>query len=167
MRATGSGILRRLRTTPVQPATLLAAQMIMMLGVTVISTAMVLVVVRIAFGTALPANPAAFVLALLLASAALYALGLVVASGASTGRAASAIGTALFFPLMFFGGLWLPRDVMPEQLRQIGAATPVGAAVQALQDSLAGYWPQPVQVGVLIGWALLAAVVAGRMFRWE
>ena len=55
--------------------------------------------------------------------------------------AAGAIGTLLFFPLMFFAGLWVPQATMPATLRDISDYTPLGAAVQALQDAAGGHWP--------------------------
>jgi len=45
---------------------------------------------------------------------------------------------------MFFAGLWVPQQVMPPVLRDISDYTPLGASVQAIQDSLqAPSRPQP------------------------
>ena len=68
-------------------------------------------------------------------------LGLLVASLARTGRVAGAVGTMIFLPLMFFAGLWMPQATMPAALRRAGDDTPLGAAVSALQHSMAGQWP--------------------------
>jgi hypothetical protein len=59
---------------------------------------------------------AGFVIATLLAAAALLAVGLFVAATAGSGRGAQAIGTILFFPMMFFAGLWVPIAQMPKLL---------------------------------------------------
>ena len=77
-------------------------------AVVAVTLVLVLAVARIGYGVALPRQLAGFVLAALLAAAALLAIGLFVAAVAPTGRAANAIGTILFFPMMFFAGLWLP-----------------------------------------------------------
>lgn len=161
------GVLRRMRTTPVRPQTLLLAIMATMMGVTLVSTVLVLVVARLAFGVPLPQSPLAYLVALLFTGAAVYGLGLLVAAIAPSGRAGNAIGTVLFFPLMFFGGLWLPRDVMPEVLRGISDFTPLGAGAGALQAAAAGGWPQLLHLAVLAGWAVLTAALATRFFRWE
>ncbi|MFC5993193.1 ABC transporter permease [Pseudonocardia hispaniensis] len=161
------GVLRRLRVTPVRPQTLLTAVLIMMLGVTVVSTVLVLAVGRVAFGVALPAAPLAFAVALVLTAAALYGLGLLVAAVASSGRSGNAIGSLVFFPMLFFGGMWLPREAMPEVLRRFSDWTPLGAGVGAVQAATAGDWPQPAQVGVLVVWAVIAGALAARLFRWE
>lgn len=161
------GVLRRLRTTLIRPQTLLLAVLTTMLGVTLASTILVLVVGRLGFGVPLPRSPLAFLVALLFVGAAVYGLGLLVAAIAPSGRAGNAIGTVLFFPLMFFGGLWLPRDAMPEMLRAISDWTPLGAGVGALQSAAAGSWPSLLHLGVLLGWAVLTGVLAAKLFRWE
>ncbi|MHA6793356.1 ABC transporter permease [Pseudonocardia bannensis] len=160
-------VLRRLRTTPVRPETLLLAVLLMTLGVTAVSMVLVLAVGRLGFGVALPANPVGFALAVLLAAAAVHALGLLVSAVASTGRAGSALGSLLFFPLMFFGGMWLPRDAMPALLRAISDYTPLGAGVGAIQAASAGSWPQLLHLGALLVWTLAAGWMAARLFRWE
>lgn len=161
------GVLRRLRTTPVRPQTLLAAVATTMVGVTVVSTVLVLVVSRLVYDVPLPQALGAYLVALVCVALAVYGLGLLVAAVAPSGRAGNAIGTVLFFPLMFFGGLWLPRDGMPEVLRTISDYTPLGAGVGALQAAAEGQWPQLLHVAVLLGWALLTGALAARLFRWE
>jgi ABC-2 type transport system permease protein len=161
------GILRRLATTPVRPAGLLGAQMAMSLLLALATVTLVLAVGAVAFDTAVPAQPAGFLLAFLLAAASLLAVGVLVAAVAPSGKAASGIGTMLFFPLMFFAGLWVPRDVMPELLRRIGDFTPLGAAVQAMQDAITGAWPRPLHLAVLAAFTAVAGLAAAKLFRWE
>ena len=45
-------------------------------------------------------------------------------------RVARGIGALLFYPLMFFAGLWLPIPNMPAALQHVSHATPLGAAVR-------------------------------------
>ena len=61
-----------------------------------------------------PSRSLGFLVAFVLAAAALYAVGLLVAAVAPSGKAAAGIGTVLWFPLMFFAGLWVPREAMPD-----------------------------------------------------
>jgi ABC-2 type transport system permease protein len=161
------GVLRRLRTTPVGPARVLAAQLVINFAVSVITVMLIVTVARLAFGVALPRQLAGFVVAGLLATAALISIGLFVAAVAPAGRAAQAIGTILFFPMMFFAGLWLPIAQMPAILRHLSHATPLGAAVQALQDAAQGHWPHPLQLVTMAAYALVFGLAAVRLFRWE
>jgi ABC-2 type transport system permease protein len=160
------GVLRRMATTPVQPHRVLAAQLVLYLGVILATVVILLAIGRVGFGIALPKQSAAFALSFLLSVLAMFAVGLLVAALAPSGRGAGAIGTVLFFPMLFFAGLWLPRAAMPAVLRRIGDFTPLGAGVQALQDAAVGSWPQPLHLAVMAGWAIVAGLAAVKLFRW-
>jgi len=161
------GILRRMATTPVRPMVLLAAQLAASLVSALISGALVLLVGRIAFDVALPAQFAGFVLAYLLAALGVFSIGLFVAAVVPTGKAGNAVGTLLFFPSMFFAGLWTPREVMPDVLQRIGDFTPLGAGERALHEAMTGHWPSLLSATVLVGYLVVFGLAAARLFRWS
>jgi ABC-2 type transport system permease protein len=68
---------------------------------------------------------------------------------------------------MFFAGLWLPRGMMPGVLLDISNYTPVGAAVEAMQDSMLQGFRPAAPLLVLAAYALVFGFLAGRFFRWE
>jgi ABC-2 type transport system permease protein len=158
-------ILRRLATTPAGPARVIGAQLIVSLTAVLVATIGVLAVGRLGFGVPLPRQPAGFALVVVLAATATLALGLLIGALAPTARSAGAAGTVLFFPLMYFAGLWTPQ--MSATTRHIGQYTPLGAADQALRDSMAGAWPHPAALLVLGGCTLVCVAAAARFFRWE
>ncbi len=160
------GILKRLHTTPASPAALLAAQMIIAIVVEIVVAA-VMVLVPAAFGAPLPRNVVAFVIAFVFATGAMLSIGLVLASAFRNNKVAGAVGTVLFFVLQFFAGLWIPRATMPGWLGAISDATPSGAAVGALTNSVHGDWPGLLHLGVLAAWMVVLAAVSVRIFRWE
>lgn len=159
------GILRRFATTPARPRDVLMSQAVVQLAILLTGALLVLGIGRAVFGVALPQNPVAFLLAFLLSCAALFGIGLVLASQRSS-KVTQGLGSLLFFPLMFFGGLWVPRPLMPETLRDVSDFTPLGAGVQALQDASAGSWPQWLHLGVLTGYAVVTWLVTKKLFRW-
>jgi ABC-2 type transport system permease protein len=161
------GILRRLNATPVGAGRLLLAHLTVNLSVSLVATAGILIVGDAAFGVPLPGQAAGFALALVLTAAAMLTLGLFVASLARTGRVAGAVGTMIFLPLMFFAGLWTPQATMPAALRRAGDDTPLGAAVSALQHSMAGQWPSASGLAILAGYSVAFGLLAWRLFRWE
>jgi ABC-2 type transport system permease protein len=161
------GVLRRLRTTPVRPAVMIAAQLLMATVLSLITMLVILGLGRLAFDVSLPGLIPAYLIAYLLAALAMFAIGLLVAALAPSARSASAIGSLVFFPLIFFAGLWLPRAAMNDTLRTISDLTPLGAGVQSLQDATAGHWPQPLHLAVLLAWTIAAGGLAARYFRWE
>lgn len=161
------GILRRLSTTPAPPAWLLAAQLVINFCMAVAGLTILIAVGIAAFGLDPPKCIAGFVIATILSIAAVFAIGLWIAAIARTSVAAKAISLAVLFPLLFFGGLWLPRELMPPLLRSISNLTPLGASVQAIQTSMQGTFPPPTSLLVLILYALIFAILGVRFFRWE
>lgn len=161
------GILRRMRTTPVRPAAMLGAQLLMSI---ILSAGTMLVVVAIAwlaYDVGLPRQPWGYLVAFTLTGSAMFAVGLLVAALAPSGASAGAIGLVLFFPTLFFAGLWIPRESMSKSLRTISDLTPLGAGVQSLQDTAGGDWPQLLHLAILLGWTIVAGGLAARYFRWE
>ena len=83
------GILRRMFTTPVTPRALLTAQLALILGVQIATTALIVILATGAF-TASIGQPLAFIVAFLLMAAAASTLGLLVAAVSFTSKAANA-----------------------------------------------------------------------------
>ena len=102
------GILRRLSVTPVPPAWVLAAQLVLNVSFTAAELILLLVVAMTGFGVAAPKSAGGLVLALSLSIAGVFAIGLWV-SAIARPRTAGILVAVCFFPLMFFGGLFLPR----------------------------------------------------------
>jgi ABC-2 type transport system permease protein len=137
--------------------------------VAVIVTAMALIVTvaTTAFNVTLPKQALGFAIALILGAAAVLPLGALIAALAPTGRIASAAGTLVFFPMMFFAGLWIPRALMTPTLRHISDYTPLGATVAAVQETMRGQWPATTHLVVLAAYAIVFSFAAARLFRWE
>jgi ABC-2 type transport system permease protein len=146
---------------------MLSAQLAMSMLIGVISAALIVAVGRIFFDVALPAQFGSFVIGFLLSAAAVYSVGLFIAAVAPSGKAANSIGTLLFFPSMFFAGLWTPREVMPKVIQRIGDFTPLGAGERALHDAASGHWINSLSLAVLLAYVLVFGVLAARTFRWE
>ncbi len=161
------GILRRLSTTPLPPSWVLAVQLIINLCLAAAALVILVVTGVAAFGLRAPQNPAGFLIASVLSATALFAIGLWIAAIARTGRAAGAIGAGFFYPLMFFAGLWVPQQIMPPVLRDISDYTPLGASVQAIQDSVQGTFPSAAALLTMAAYTITFGYLAVRTFRWE
>ena len=98
------GVLRRLSTTPVDPAALVIAQLLVNMAVAVGGLVVLMVAGNLAFGVPFPQNPIGFVAAFLLGMLSLFALGLLIASIAPTAGAATAITLPLFSWSCFSAG---------------------------------------------------------------
>ncbi|MGD0560339.1 MAG: ABC transporter permease [Streptosporangiaceae bacterium] len=161
------GILRRLSVTPVPASWVLAAQLAVQACVMIIASAMILTVSIAFFGQHAPANPGGFLLALLLSIAASFAIGLCIAAVAPTSSAVRGIGAAVFYPLVFFSGLFYPVQLMPSVVLDISHFTPLGAAVQAIVYPIYGQFPPTLGLLVLAAYALVFGFLAKSFFRWE
>jgi ABC-2 type transport system permease protein len=158
-------VLRRLATTPAGPFRVIGAQLTVSLTVVLTATAAVLTVGRLGFAVPLPGQFLGFVIVAVLAATAMLALGLLIGALAPTARSAGAAGTVLFFPLMYFAGLWTPQ--MSATTRHIGEYTPLGAAVQGLRACMAGAWPHPLSLAVLATCTIACTWAAATFFRWD
>jgi ABC-2 type transport system permease protein len=161
------GVLRRLAVTPVRPLTLLTADLMVWAASAILSVALVVGVARLAYHVPAPVAAGWFVLSVLLGIAALFALGLLVAAAAPTARSAAGLGWLLFFPNMFLAGVYFPTEEMSPVMRQIGTFTPLGSALHAVRDSWMGLAPRPEYLGIMAAYAVIAAALAARFFRWE
>jgi ABC-2 type transport system permease protein len=161
------GVLRRLSTTPVPPWWLLAAQGVVQFCVALTGIVLLMVTSVTVYGALVPKSPGALTLSIALTAAALFPAGLLIASVAKTATGASVIGRLAFFPMIFFAGLWWPRELMPGVLQAVSDYTPLGAAVEAMQDSMQGQFPPAAPLLVLAAYAVVFGFLAERFFRWE
>ncbi|MFZ0388705.1 MAG: ABC transporter permease [Solirubrobacteraceae bacterium] len=161
------GYLRRLSTTPIGAWRLLTAQIVLNFAVSAVAVILIAAIARIAFGVALPGQVGGFALAMVLGAAAMLGLGTLISAIAPSPRIAGLVGSLLFFPMMFFAGLWVPRAEMGSVLRHVSDFTPLGALVAAVQNTEAGHWAGMTHLLVLVAWALIMCLAAGRLFRWE
>jgi ABC-2 type transport system permease protein len=161
------GLLKRLSASPVPPSRLLAAQLLVNLAAVVVVVLLVVGVGRFALGITLPGNPAGFLLSIVLGALALFSVGLLVAALAPTGRAASGIGTAVFFPMLALGGVWVPKEKLPPFLQHVADVLPLGATLNALRATWAGSAPEVLQLGSMAVVAVACTAIAARVFRWE
>ncbi|WP_026928934.1 ABC transporter permease [Glycomyces tenuis] len=159
------GVLRRMRTTPVHPGKLLFAQLLVNLVAALVSALLLMAVARIAYDVPMPEHPLGFAIAFVLGMAAVFSLGMLVAAVAPTGRTATGVAMVIFMLIMFFGGVYLPRFMLPEAVATIGDYTPPG--VQALLDSWSGTAPSAVQLLVMGATALVVGALSARLFKWE
>lgn len=160
------GVLKRLRTTPVSPSLLLAAQFVLIVAVSVVCLALMVVIPGVISGQ-WPHHLVGFVVSYLLSCWAFLGVGMVIASLFRNAKVAAGFGTLAFFVLQFFAGLWIPRSTMPGWMHTVSNLTPSGAGTQALVDTATTGWPAFGFFGTLVVWGIVATAIAMRTFRWE
>lgn len=156
------GVLRMLGLTPLGARGLLAARVLVSMMIIVVQTAILVVLTGVLSGW-WPGDPAQIAQAgagILLAVWALTAWALLIA-GTLRAEATLALANAVFLVLMFGGGLAIPADSLPWS--SMAGLLPTGALVAAMSDPVLAWMP----LGVLVVWAVVGSVLAGRFFRWE
>ncbi|MGH3624459.1 MAG: ABC transporter permease [Sciscionella sp.] len=161
------GILRRLSASPVHPSNLLTAQLLVQLAAAAVVVLIVVGVGTVALGMSAPGNLAGFLISLVLGTASLFAVGLLVAAVAPSGRAATGIGMAAFFPMLALGGVWVPKEQLPVFMQHIADVLPLGATLNSLRETWAGNSPEVLQLLAMVAFVVVAGALATRLFRWE
>jgi ABC-2 type transport system permease protein len=164
-----SGILKRLRATPLSPVTILGAHVVVKLAFTVISLGLLVVAGRRILPGAIDVNLVSFTAALLLGTLSILSTGFVIASLVPTARFAQPIGAALFYPMIGLSGLFFPLDRMPGGLRVVAYCLPTTHAVALMQGVWDGtpwsaLWLHVAALAIIMA---MATALAAWVFRWE
>lgn len=160
------GVLRRLRTTPVPAWQLLAAVVVLVLGLS-LGMSVLLVGVPALLGLPLPTNLAAFTLTAVLAALSFLAIGALLCGIARTSRVGAGIGGFVATGMWFTAGMWVPRALFPPVLTVVADLTPGGAAADGMLRAMDGQWPTASAVATLVCWTAVGLAVAARTFRFE
>lgn len=161
------GILRRLSTTPVHPRALVTAHLTVQLAVVTCATVAAVLIGMLAFDMPFPKSPGWFTVAYALGAVALLAIGLLIGAVVPTASSGQGVGMILYFPLLFFAGVYIRLPVMPQTVQTVSSYTPAGAAVQALSDSWAGSVPETSSLLVMAAYGVVAGLLAVWLFRWD
>lgn len=161
------GVLTRLSTTPMRPVGVLLAQLVVGVISFLIATLIALAVAALVFDVPMPQNLPVTVAAMLLGAVTMFAFGMIIAARATKASTAQGLGTLIYFPMLFFAGLWTPEPIMPDLAADIATWTPLGAASQALSAGWLGGDVPWLQFGVMAGYAVLCTAVSARWFRWS
>lgn len=164
-----SGILKRLRATPLRPHTILTAQVLVKLLFTLLTMAALLLAGKRYYPVQLDVSVASFALALTISTVAILSLGFVIASVVPTARFAQPIGTLIFYPMIGLSGLFVPIASLPPALRAVSRLLPLTYIASLLKGIWQGdRWS--AHAGDLVALLVIftvCTVVSARVFRWE
>jgi ABC-2 type transport system permease protein len=159
------GILKRVRATPLPAWTYFMGLLAHCIMISIVDIALI-TAVGSAFGVPLPTHWTAIAVTLVLGAASFCALGVAVASLITNAEAAPAVVQFILFPLVFISGTYFP--IHAGALNTIAGILPVRPFNQALLGPFGlhtGFaWRN---LGVLLAWGVIGALVAIRRFRWD
>jgi ABC-2 type transport system permease protein len=164
-----NGILRRLRTTPVKPILILAAQVIVLFVMTALGMILLIVAGKLVYGLHFEGNALSVLAGFILCTLSFFALGFVLAGWMPNARTAQVVGMVLLYPMLFLSGAGYPRELLPETIIKVSSFLPLTYVVTLLRGLWIGNpWSQHLtEVAVLLGMMLLGTLVSIKTFRWE
>jgi len=165
-----TGVLRRLRLTPVHPLAVVLAHGAMALSTLLGSLLIQSLVAHFVFHFQVAGSLLAYVLVLVLGGLAIIPIGLVVGSVARDSKVAPAMTNFLFFPLLFISGAAIPYTYLPEWLQRLGRLVPTTYLVESLQGVIvrgAGLLELKIPIVMLLLTGVIGVSVNGLLFRWE
>jgi ABC-2 type transport system permease protein len=164
-----NGILRRLRTTPVSPLVVLAAQVIVVFAMTSLGMLLLVVAGKLVYHVRFEGNAFSVLAGFVLSSLSFFGLGFILAGIMPTARTAQVVGMVLLYPMLFLSGAGFPRELLPETIKKISAFLPLTYVVTLLRGLWIGEtWGQHTTDVVVLAVLLVAGVlISVKTFRWE
>jgi len=164
------GLWTRLRAAPLSRATLVASRMA---SGTVIACALMIAIFAAAiaiFGVRIRGSVAGFALITLTFAIMTASFGLFIAAVGKTPEATRGLAIVATLIMVMLGGAWVPSFVFPQWLQTASLVVPTRWAVDGL-DAMTwrglGFDAALAPSAVLLGFALLFALLALWRFRWD
>jgi ABC-2 type transport system permease protein len=165
-----TGLLKRLRLSPLPTWMMLGGVFGSALVVCAVQVGLLLVVGTLAYHVALPANPGALILALVVGALSFTALGIAVSTLVPNEDAAGPLISVVFFVLLFLSGLWYP--LKPSSgLARFSSYFPIRHMITAVfapfynRPGVSGWaWHDLLVMGI---WGVAGVLVAVRFWRWS
>ena len=164
-----AGVLKRLRSTPLPPATYIAAVLLSTLVVFALQAVALVVLGTFAFDASLPANWLGFAGAIVVGVACFAGLGVGAASLIRSAEGVSAVVNVIVLPMAFLSGSFGPTQNLPGFLEVVADVLPLTYFLDIVYgvyldgESLHA---DPTALAVVTAWGVVGLAVAWRRFGW-
>jgi len=164
-----NGILRRLRTTPVSPLAVLAAQVVVVFAMTGLGMLLLVTAGKLVYHVRFEGNAFSVLAGFVLGSLSFFGIGFILAGTMPTARTAQIVGLVLLYPMLFLSGAGFPRELLPAAVQKFSAFLPMTYVVNLLRGLWVGeaWGKHLLDVGVLSGMLILGIIISVKTFRWE
>lgn len=165
-----SGVLKRVRGTPLPARTYVGATLLSTIVVFAIEAVALLVLANVLFNVPFPERWLSLALALLLGAVAFAAMGVALATVIRSAEGASAMVNAVYLPMAFLSGSFWSTEDYPAALEAIANVLPLTYFIHLMRDVALldeQIWQNWVDVAVVTAWGLAGLVLTVLRFRWE
>jgi ABC-type multidrug transport system permease subunit len=163
-------LLKRFIATPMRKTHYLAAQFLSRLAFLVAEVTIVAVFAWLVFDVAIRGSLALFAMTCLLGGAAFAGVGLLIASRVKTLEAISGLMNVVMMPMWICSGVFFSYERFPDAVKPLIRALPLTAlndALRAVVNDGYGFTQIAPQLGILLAWTVVSAVVGLKIFRWQ
>jgi ABC-2 type transport system permease protein len=165
-----SGILKRIRSTPLPAIAYLLAVLASTFVVFLIEAALILAIGRTLFSVAIPGNLLSLLVVLALGALCFAAMGLGITGLVRSSEGSSAVINAVYLPMAIISGTFFTPKGYPAFLRVIADVLPLTHYTQLTRDvMLRGHqlWSEGGAIGVVVLWGAIGLGGAIKGFRWQ
>jgi ABC-2 type transport system permease protein len=165
-----SGVLKRIRATPLPPWTYLLAVLVSTFITFLVEAVLLIGLGRILFSVGLPTRPFSLFVALLIGAAAFAAMGLGLTSVVRSAEGSSAVVNFVYLPMAIISGTFFSPNKYPGFLRAIADVLPLTYFTKLTRDVMVRHhhlWSETGSLGVVALWGVIGIVAAIRGFRWQ
>jgi ABC-2 type transport system permease protein len=163
------GVLKRYSVSPMSPGKFVFAHVIVQFTLLAAVSVLIAAVAELVFDIRFAGSLALFALGIIISSVSLFTLGFLVVKICRTTRTTQAVGSTIFFIMLFLSGAAIPRILFPEWLQQVTNYVPLTHVV----NTLTGLWvgqslnEQLASVIVLLGITVAAYLLIRQNFGWR
>lgn len=162
-------ILKRFKVTPVDPGLLLLVQIVICFAISLVSGTAVFLVASLFFGYIMQGSFISFLVSYMLVTAAVYGLGMLLASISPNIKTANLLCTLVYFPMLFLSGATVPYEIMPKGMQRVVDVLPLTQGIKLLKGFSLGLDVGGLLTPLIImgGLAIICILASVRLFKWE
>lgn len=165
-----SGVLKRIRATPLPPPTYLTAFLCSTLLVFLMQMLLTIALGVTLYGATGPENRLGMIPVVLLGGACFAGLGFGATAMIRSSEGASAVVNLIVLPMAFLSGAFGPTRRYPEVLQWVADVLPLTYFIDLMNDVyLRGesFFDHPKEIAIVAAWGLVGVAIAWRRFGWE
>ena len=165
-----SGVLKRIRATPLPPATYLGAVLGSTFVVFLVEAALIIGIGRTLFHIDVPKGVFSLLGALVIGAACFAAMGLGLTSAVRSAEGASAVVNVVYLPMAIISGTFFTPHQFPAFLHVIADVLPLTYFTKLTRNIMVGHehlWSQGGSLAAVLIWGAIGVAAAIRGFRWQ
>jgi len=165
-----SGVLKRIRATPLPPAIYILGVLGSTFVVFLIEAALIIGIGRFLFSVPVPTEVLSLLVVLALGALCFAAMGLGITGFVRSAEGSSAVINAVYLPMAIISGTFFTPKDYPGFLKGIATVLPLTHYTELIRNVMLRhqqFWSDPVSIAVVLAWGVVGALAAVRRFRWQ